>query len=297
MQHGVQPIRVFYDYIEADFLGIRTSLNELKPNKNIDKVVLEVLTINSKVIGPSTNGTKITLHDTFLSFLWAYIYSIVVTAPMGGKEVTQDENLKARELRNYAISLMQEYHIWDKENLPNPELFEKDEKRFIGVANSVFIASVRFIFLHEFAHIYLEHPFVSSHLWIPENIHKMEVDADNVAILWAIHNFEPNNEFTDKLSLITALNSLSFSPSKFHSYDTHPSPEDRILLCLERLKIEDNDFLWGYALWSIMEWQTNFELFYLPVSYKQGDNLKEHFLNLIKELKEYKNTGISKLKK
>ena len=293
-QPGDQPIRVFYKLIESDFLSIKESLNQLQPNQNIRKVKLDFITESLKVIGPSTNGLKITLHDTFLSFLWAYIYSIIVIAPIGGKEASIEENHEARELRKYAHGLMKEFSEWDKEAMPNPEVFGKDENRLIGVTNAVFILSVRFILLHEFAHIFLGHPFVPAIQRTPENIKKMEIDADNVAIEWALQTLENEDDFSGKLSLITALNSLSFSPNKFSNSDSHPSPEDRIEVYLQRLTLADDNFLWGYAMWSIMEWQTNHELFHLPSSYKIGDSFKKHFYNMLFELKEYKRTGISK---
>jgi hypothetical protein len=294
-QPGDQPIRVFYNYILADFLEIKESLSKMRPDLNIEKVRLEFLTENIKVMGPSTNGSKITLHDTFLSFLWGYVYGIIVTTPFGGKEVTMEENNTARELRKYAHALMNDYSSWDKEKMPNPELFGKDEKRFIGVTNAVFTLGVRFIIFHEFAHIFLRHPYVSSHLRTSENLKSMEMDADNVAIDWTIQTFTDEEGFTGKLALITALNSLSFSPNKFSDSITHPAPEDRITNCLERLKLEWLDFIWGYALWSLMEWQTNHELFHLP-PYKKGESFRQHFYEMLNELKEYKKTGINKFK-
>ncbi len=296
-QPGDQPIRVLYNLIESEFLTIKESLNQLQPNQNIGNVKLEFLTENLKVIGPRTNGLKITLHDTFLSFLWAYIYSIIVTSPMGGKEVSIEENFEARELRKYALGLIQEFSQWEKELMPNPELFGKDENRFICVTNVVFILSVRFILMHEFAHIFLKHPFVPVKLMTHENIKKMEVDADNVAIEWALQTLKYEDEFSGKLSLITALNSLSFSHNKFSNSYSHPSPEDRIEVCFQRLNLEDGDFLWGYAIWSIMEWQTNHELFHLPLTFKTGESFKKHFYDMIFELKEYKRTGINKFNK
>jgi hypothetical protein len=296
-QPGDQPIRVFYNLIESDFIGIKEALTNLRPNDNVlSKVRLEYLTENIRVIGPSTNGLKITLHDSFLSFLWTNIYSIIVTTPSGGKEVTLDENKQARELRKYGISLMQQYSAWDKETMPNPEIHPKGPKRLIGVSNAVFLSAVQFILLHEFAHVFLGHPFVPLKERTSENLRKMEIDADNVAIMWAMDSSNPDNKFTDNIAWIAALNSLSYTPNKFSDTKIHPAPEDRIILCLELLNLKEDDYLWGYALWSIMEWQTNFELFHIP-KYKVGDNFKKHFYDMIKELKEYKKTGVSKLKR
>jgi hypothetical protein len=293
-QHGDQPIRVFFNIIKTDFIGIQESLSSFQ-NNNVEKVKLDYLTENIKVIGPSTDGHKITLHDTFLSFLWAYIYSILVTTPMGGKEISDEENLEARELRKYAISLMTDFTVWDKDKTPNPEKVGKDEKKLVGVANAVFLNSVRFILLHEFAHVFLGHTSAPIALKTPENLNKMEIDADKVAIEWAIQTFaKDDDDFTGKLSLIAALNSLSFSPNKFSDLITHPAPEDRIRTCLERLKIEKDDFIWGYAFWSIMEWQTNFGVFFLPTTYKVEESFQDRFYEIIKELKEFKLTGINK---
>lgn len=296
-QPGDQPIRVLFNLIENDFLNINESLNFLQSNHFLKNVKLEFLTENIKVIGPSTNGLKITLHDTFLSFLWAYIYSIIVTTPIGGKVLSIEENYTARQLRKYAHELMTEFSHWDKELLPNPELFEKDLNRLIGVSNMVFILSVRFILLHEFAHIFLGHPFVPSKLMTSENIKKMEVDADNISIEWALQTLKKDEEFTGKISLITALNSISFSSNKFSNSVSHHPPEDRIAICLQRLNLKDDDFLWGYAIWSIIEWQTNHELFHLPIAHREKKDFKKLFYEMIFELKVYKKTGINKFNK
>ena len=291
-QPGDQPVRVFYDFIKDEFNKIKDALIVLKPH--LSGVRLEYLTENIKVIGPSTNGQKITLHDTFLSFLWGYIYGITVLTPMGGKDVTREENEDARKLIKYVHTLMTNYSLWDKEILPNPELCRKDVKRFNGVTNAVFLNSVRFILLHEFAHIFLEHTLVPEVLRSEINLKNMEIDADNVAIDWALQTFE--DDFTGKISLITALNCLSFSPNKFSDSKTHPAPEDRIVMCLEKLNLQNDDFLWGYALYSILEWQANNEFFYMPIKYKIGDSFKNHFYDMISDLKEFKLTGKSKIK-
>lgn len=45
-----------------------------------------------------------------------------------------------------------------------------------------------------------------------------------------------------------------------------------------------------------MQCQTFYELFHLPL-YETGDGYKKYYYEMIKELKEYKKTGVSKLKK
>jgi hypothetical protein len=225
IQPGDQPIRVFYKLIEIDFLRIRDSINALGGDLNIKHIKFEYLTENIKIIGPRTNEKKITLHDSFLSFLWGYIYSIVVNTPMGGKVVNEKENIEARKLRKYAHSLMWEYSYWDKETLINPELYEKDEKRLIGVSNSIFLFSVRFILFHEFAHNFLGHPFNAQ-----EDRKNMEYDADQFAMEWTIQTLEKDDVFTGRMAIIAALNALSYSPNEFFETETHPPAENRIML-------------------------------------------------------------------
>ncbi len=69
---------------------------------------------------------------------------------------------------------MKEFSVWDKETLPNPELFGRNETRFVGLANAIFIYSVQFILLHEFAHIFLGHTSVQSVHRTAENTNEME---------------------------------------------------------------------------------------------------------------------------
>ncbi len=296
-QPGEQPIRVFFNLIKNDFEGIREELARQKPNAQIENVQFEFLSETIPLIGPSTNGKKISIHDTYLSFLWGYIYGSFTLTPMAGKILSDEENKRAREVRKYAKGLMNNYEEWDKNKLPNPELCGRDEKRLIGNTNMVFIHSVQFVLLHEFSHIYLDHPNVPLEFRTIDNIRKMEIDADLLATKWAIQNFTSENKFSSQIALISTLNSLSYAKYKFGDPGTHQPAEDRITACLEILNPNDNDYLWGYALYSILEWQTDFELFYIPAfEIQQGYNFKQLFYAMIKELKEYKETGVAKLK-
>jgi hypothetical protein len=284
---------VFYNYIHSDFVGIRDGLNSLNPSINISQVKFKFLTENSKVIGPSTDGLKIEIFDTFLSYLWTLCYSIFITTPLSGGNITQEEILEAKKLRQYGMSLFKEYTPWDKESLPNPELIGKDNKKFIGYTNSLYLAGVRFILFHEFAHIHLGHPFVKAKFRTSENLIKMENDADATALMFALQNADKTSEFVEKMAIIIALISLCFTPSKFSESATHPAPEDRIKLCAEKLNLNDNDPIWGIATWAIMEWQATFEIFHLP-NYNPEIANKFYFYEMYNELKEFKKTGVNK---
>ena len=293
-QPGDQPIRIFYEMIEHEFEIIKKSINNLKCP--VENVKLEYLTENTKVIGPSTNGKKITIHETYLSFLWGYIYSINTIAPIGDKIISIEENLDARKLIKYIHGLMFEYNNWDINILPNPVLFSKDDNNLIDRANYLFLLSIRFILLHEFAHIFLGHLNISSEKRTEKILKQMENDADITAINWSFQTYEEDEKFMGKLSILLALNSLSYSKYKFNDTKNHPAPEERITMFLEYLNIEDLDYLWGVAIYSIMEWQTYHELFYLPFDYKSGDSFKLHYYKMIGELKNYKETGINNFK-
>ena len=289
-QPGDQPIRVFYEKIEQDFCNIRGGMNILIPNRGIDKVELVFVTSKDPIRGPYTNGSKIFLQDTFLSYLWAHSYSTLTTMPIP-KIKGEDIDL-ARKLRAYAIKLLHEYEPWDKEFLPNPELHNKYILDWMGIANFIFTAAVRFIIHHEFAHIFYRHPWLENHQLTSENRKKMEFEADSAALLWSLGN--PQGKLmSEQCGIVVALFSICFLSKNFEETKFHPSPEDRIVACLEKMKLDDKSLVWSIGFFSMLEWQFSYDLFYMPGDDEPRKPFSQKliFYDLIKELKEFKSTG------
>lgn len=294
---GDSPIRLFYSFIVKDFEDMKSELSKIDQRNIIKNLRLEYLTINFKAEGPSTDGKKITLDETFLSFLWSYVYGMVVLFPSGGKTVSKEENLLARDLIKYSHKLLDRFDIWDIYSLPNPEMTTKENDEFVAKTNAIFLYGLNFILLHEFAHAFLGHPLATAAERTDENLKKMEKDADLLATRWMLDSFNNNEseEITCKIGILAALNSLSFSNIKFNEPEKHPSADQRIIAAMELMNLKDNDPIWGFAYWCIMEWQSNHELFSFP-STEFGTNFKAHYYDLIKQLKEFKEKGINTYK-
>jgi hypothetical protein len=54
------------------------------------------------------------------------------------------------------------------------------------------------------------------------------------------------------------------------------------------MNLEDNDFIWGFATYSIMEWQTDHNFFHIP-NYQSNQPLKDLFYEAYLEIKNLKN--------
>lgn len=287
-QPGEQPIRVFYLQIESIFNGIKSSLTKLPQNEEFANIKFEYLTENVKVISPYTNGKSITIHESFLSFLWSLCYSNLILLPMSGKDISNEENTEARKLKQYGIDLWKGFSDWDIASLPNPENVKKSIHDYVGVANRLFINSVTFIIFHEFAHIIHKHPYVPAKYRTDLNLIAMEWEADNTALHWSINNFKLEVELLDKLCLLFATMSLSHTPNKFNPSKSHPLAEDRVTNCLNKLNLDDNDIIWGFATVLLMEWQINFDQFYLPNLEDVEKDFKSMYNKMIDELKKSK---------
>jgi len=281
-QPGDQPIRVFYGHFEKIFDDIKADLAIKYPASDISQVVLHFKTDDRPAKSPKALSWMIQVQDTFLSFLWAYCYGIMILTPMGGKELTDNERTDARKLLNYAHSLLKYYSEWDKESLPNPELHGKDEKRLIAASNWAFLVALNFIIYHEFAHIILGH--VTEGIVTIDRSLEMEEEADS----FAVDRLLESDQFDD-ISYIGALLapcSLTFFSPEFSGGKDHPDPDDRIRDYLEHLNLDENHFLWGIASYALMEWQIVFKKVYMTP--RAFENFKQFFYDILGDIAKLK---------
>ena len=124
-----------------------------------------------KVMMPHANieSRDIYLQETYLAYLWALIYSVFVMYEEGVQRplinnafkggINQSDTLlfRARELYEWAISLVGAYSPWD-ERLPNPRSHNHPkEKYFAEKVNNLFQKAVSYNLHHELAHLTLGH--------------------------------------------------------------------------------------------------------------------------------------------
>ncbi len=112
---------------------------------------------------------EIEIQETYLSHLWAFIYSVFVMYEEGIQRPlinnTFDGSLRfetdllrrAKVLFDWSISLTKKYSDWD-ESLPNPRRYNSDEEKYYAEkVNSIFQSAVSYLMYHEFAHLTQNH--------------------------------------------------------------------------------------------------------------------------------------------
>lgn len=282
-----QPVRTLY---QNTLYWFTNTYPEFK-TEELDRAIKEfglheeinVVNREDKVGMPAGVGTFkiITIQETFLSYLWCISYSLLflydkwIHEPKidPNYQLTEDLKLKienAQNLFDYGISLLDRYHPWDKDNLPNPEFYDGLEDSYIEKANGVYLNAVNFILLHELAHVSLGH--VDKDTQNKENetttsesdILREEYEADQFALeklLKGSNNL--TNDKTVAAGIVTGLCSFLFFSSTMKGGD-HPDPDERLKLVLDKLNLAEEDNLWGisclaFKLWSLknkvpLEW-------------------------------------------
>lgn len=167
---GNQPIRVLQHNITFQFETTNPTFVELSKtiikDKGLqpgiayyinDSAILEK--VDGHVQTPFVNGEgKITVHETFLSYVWCICNSMLVLYEEAIAKTSQNQVSKtliyeidaqkidkAQELFNYAKSLIVSFTEWDKEELPNPEIYTQEDVFFIERANGLFVYAMNFI--------------------------------------------------------------------------------------------------------------------------------------------------------
>ncbi|MEE9338564.1 MAG: phage exclusion protein Lit family protein [Methylococcaceae bacterium] len=219
---------------------------------------------------------EINLQETYLSHLWAFIYSVFVMYEEGVQKPlinnTFDGSLKfenpllqrAKILFDWAISLTNEYSEWD-EKLPNPRTHNSNEEKFYAEkVNAIFQSAVSYLMFHEFAHLTLNHEsfFIGinmkamSEAELAEKI-QMENEADQYAFNMLIKDQDDENQkWVKGLSVLFVMCSALLITSKAQSVkqNTHPDLDNRILSVLQSLNLKTEEaqfycwYLCGFAI-------------------------------------------------
>lgn len=246
---------------------------------------LSILEDHTKVIGPRTTATNVQIHLKFLEFLWCYTYGIIAKTPASGKTIADDklgDNVLAHALKSLYV-----YTEWDQKVMPNPEAQkEESDSRFVGKANAVFLCAVRFIILHEFAHI------IKGHFKTPTTMTRseMELEADAFAADCTANliRYDRSTEFTAISGLVIAMLSISFTSIRAGGGMIHPDPDNRIAIVLDRCGLPDRHNAWMVAIWGYFEWEVKFHSMIRTLPDLMGGNLRQAFAELRRRLQEVK---------
>ncbi len=280
---GEQPVRVLQHNITKQFEETNPTFLELSKSI-IAKCGLQPgipYFINNKSINEIVQGhnqtpfvgsdKKITIHETFLSYVWCVSYSMSVLYDEAVAKPSQNlvaqrliHNIdevkiqKAEDLFRYGISLITLFSPWDKKLLPNPEIYDDADAFWIENANAIFVFAMNFILCHEFAHVEKQH---HEKLRSGQNTdsHRLdfEKEADERAIELMLLGVTPENERTIQVGILVGLCSLLFF-SATAKRRTHPDSDDRIHTLLERINPEPSDSMWGIAALSYKLWDNQF---------------------------------------
>jgi hypothetical protein len=305
---GTQPVRVlthvtigFFQNTHQDFFD---EIVELVQNGKLDKHLdlqygEEGLSLfNGKYRTPKiyNESRTIYLHETFLSYQWCVAYAIYTlflenidypkcNAELGYEhyKVSPVKIQKAKEVFDYARSIIPYFNLWNKDALPNPEKYAASERDYIEQTNVFFTESIKFILCHELAH-------AKKHLDnLPDEacescFLEMEAEADNYAIDTILKGATKQNRFVLEIGIVLGILSMLFFRS-VTSGKKHPNVEDRITNALERMGAVPDSAAWAFACVGLELWDEQFE-HYFDWTQKDRISYKELYYKIVEQIKE-----------
>ncbi|MBN2087522.1 hypothetical protein JW758_04180 [Candidatus Peregrinibacteria bacterium] len=307
---GSQPVRVLYQNTKHWFKYVYPEFKSTELQEVIDKFGLHddinIIDREEKIACPAFVGSFkiISIQETFLSYLWSLTYSLIFLYDKTIHEPRTIENYvmtsdvkekakKSHELFDYGLSLLNTFNPWDKENLPNPELYDRVYDDYIEKANGAYLHAVNFILVHELGHVALGHidndieSDTAGMKISNDTLLADEMDADNFSFDRMFLSTEHlTNNHTASVGLISALCSFIFFSTNMKGGD-HPDPDKRLQSALEKLKLADEDNLWGLSCLAFKLWAMKHKLeFNWP---QITDTYKDLFYLTMTELEKIKN--------
>ncbi|EOD53453.1 phage exclusion protein Lit family protein [Aeromonas molluscorum] len=293
---GYLPIRVLQHNIIAQFENTTSNfLNdtlETVRSKGLKTEITYTINISSqkgeKVKGPFvySSSKEINIHETFLAYLWCVTFSLYIYTDLILSGKLEDDNEKkkwADKTFDYALSLIDGYHDWDKNNLPNPEVYDLNLAADIEKTNELFLYGFNFILCHEYSHVDLGHckSYESSNGFLTV-LEKMEFEqqADANAVRLFSEGIYLNNEAATKYGVSIALSSLLFFKSKV-SNKIHPDSDLRIMNALNEFQVDDNDTAWLIACAALGLWSTNYSV---ELAWEEKSTFKSLFESISHQL-------------
>lgn len=287
---GTQPIKVlhwmnvymFKNTSKSIFKELDEAIKQQKLNRELKIVYAEesIRKENGKFRTPVALGDSkmIELHETFLSYLWCTTYSIYVRYletidyPFCNKKagyavypISQENIEEAETVFDYAKSLIVSFTKWDKNELPNPEIYLAEKRDYVEQTNIYYTEAVRFILFHEFTHLKHHIDKIDEHT---SDSHYLvyEKEADSNAIDNIIESLPTDNSpLTDarkigaEIGIIIGILSMFFFKATTDG-KRHPNSEDRLTNALLKLDYVTNDYIWGIACVGLKMWDEQFEL-------------------------------------
>jgi Peptidase U49 len=235
----------------------KANAHDLKSSVTSGKVVptLELMLDKIPPRGPCANleTREITIYESHLAYLWAFVYSSFVLfeegiqKPMlagafnGRLELNNPLLQRAAALQNWAIKFVRCYSEWSVDELPNPAKVESaSEKFYVPKVNNLFLQAVNFLLFHEYGHLVLGHCADGGRDWTLAQ----EQDADNYATTFFIEPGTPEKERqVVGISIVLLLASCVFIPERISGLwqVKHPHLHDRIRNGISSLNLESEE--------------------------------------------------------
>lgn len=311
---GKQPVRVLHHMLLYMFQNTHSGFFEIlaeyirtgKINRELkfDFSEVPIRRDDGKLRTPKAylDRKEFELSETFLSYLWGCTYAIYVLYletidypkmnRQNGRIVylsKQDNIDEAHALFAYAKSLVAIYSEWDKQELPNPEIYQAEDRNYVEQTNLFYTEAVKFIMCHEFTHL-TKHAEQFSKESSVEEILSFEKEADNDAIELlkkGISYLDDDISIARRLAvengaICAVLSTFFLSPITVAT--KHPNAEDRLSNVLEKLELEEDHNGWGLACIGLQLWDEQF-----GISLKWDDDFqtfKQLYYDLIRQIKE-----------
>lgn len=218
---------------------------------------------------------QITIHETFLSYVWALSYAFLVIfdekihGPRTGREPLHGKPLgyfypKGDAALNYGLGLITEFAKWPAD-LPSPERPGSENAYYVERANGIYVAAVDFILCHELAHIARHHLHRLKQTWrsgrdlASAQLKRFEREADKWALKRVLRGVRPPQRTLTAVGFgaIVGLGSLLFLNDSLTSR-SHPDVDHRIRSLLSALPLDARDNLWGVAAAFYVAWNLRF---------------------------------------
>ena len=296
---GEQPIRVLKHnlttrLVERNEEYIKSIQFDFRLNKNVKYHIARLPLINRQTPFIDEKGI-INLHETYLSYIWIVCYyffvlheeRLVIPDRINrGLLIFRQPNLQlvddAEKLFDYGKSLIILYYSWDKNNLPNPELFNENtnEGWYILRTNDLFVEVLNFILYHETAHAEFEHIKKVKDLNNEEQ-KNLEIEADSRAINLILSSNRNRN--MSELAIIIGLASMLFFQNSLSGGLKHPNIDTRLENAIRLFSPKEDSSVWTILFLFLRIWNEQFELG-LTEQKQSYDNYKELCCDLLSQM-------------
>lgn len=260
-------------------------LREIINNGLNKKIGYEILSDKIREVATISGDRQIVLYENYNQFLWCVCYTLLVVYSEGYekplKSGTYEGTLENTDIVNEAymvlsrgLSLLREYSREPFYDLPNPKT--RCENEYVGMANAIFCASMRFIILHEFAHQYYGHNKANA---TGEESIENELEADDYAMRYISKSFDGGSGRTSKFGSIAGMLSLFLMDEQLGGNINYPDLDVRLRTTLERLQLHEEDDLWAIGVMGIKLWAVKYDKrLQEELSYDTPKAMFDHFV-------------------